>query len=117
MKEFMNEEFLLTSETASRLFHEHAEGCPIIDYHNHLNPREIFQRRRYENLTQLWLEADHYKWRVMRVCGVPEEYVTGNAPEYEKFLSFAGMLLGQDIYDGAGRMLLAKRLLLKKNGD
>ena len=104
MKEFMNGEFLLTTETASRLFHEHAEACPIIDYHNHLNPREIYQRRRYENLTQLWLEADHYKWRVMRVCGVPEELVTGSAPEYDKFLAFAGImprLIGSPVYHWA----------------
>ena len=104
MKAFMNEEFLLSTETASRLFHDHAEDCPIIDYHNHLNPREIFQRRRYENLTQLWLEADHYKWRAMRVCGVPEELVTGNAPEYDKFCAFARILprlIGSPVYHWA----------------
>ena len=104
MKAFMNEEFLLTTETASRLFHEHAEHCPIIDYHNHLSPKDIFQRRRYENLTQLWLEGDHYKWRCMRVCGVPEEFVTGNAPEWEKFYRFASImprLIGSPVYHWA----------------
>ena len=104
MKAFMNEEFLLNTETASRLFHEHAERCPIIDYHNHLSPKDIFQRRRYENLTQLWLEGDHYKWRCMRVCGVPEEYVTGNAPEWEKFYRFASImprLIGSPVYHWA----------------
>ena len=104
MKAFMNEEFLLTNETASRLFHEHAEHCPIIDYHNHLSPKDIFNRRRYENLTQLWLEGDHYKWRCMRVCGVPEEYVTGSAPEWEKFLRFAKImprLIGSPVYHWA----------------
>ena len=104
MKEFMNEEFLLTNETASRLFHAHAEHCPIIDYHNHLSPKDIFNRRRYENLTQLWLEGDHYKWRCMRVCGVPEEYVTGNADQWEKFLRFARImprLIGSPVYHWA----------------
>ena len=104
MKEFMNEEFLLTNVTASRLFHEYAEHCPIIDYHNHLSPKDIYNRRRYENLTQLWLEGDHYKWRCMRVCGVPEEFVTGNAPEWDKFLRFAQImprLIGSPVYHWA----------------
>ncbi|MBP1571631.1 MAG: glucuronate isomerase, partial [Oscillospiraceae bacterium] len=81
MKAFMNEEFLLSNETASKLFHQYAENCPIIDYHNHLSPKDIFNRRKCENLAQLWLEGDHYKWRCMRVCGVSEEYITGNASE------------------------------------
>ena len=104
MKAFMNEEFLLSTETGSQLFHQHAESCPIIDYHNHLNPREIFERRRYDNLTQLWLEADHYKWRCMRVCGVPEELVTGKAADYDKFLAFARImprLIGNPVYHWA----------------
>lgn len=104
MKAFMNEEFLLTNEVASKLFHDHAENCPIIDYHNHLSPKDIFNRRRYENLTQLWLEGDHYKWRCMRVCGVPEEYVTGNAPEWDKFQRFAQImprLIGTPVYHWA----------------
>ncbi len=104
MKSFMNEEFLLTNETASKLFHEYAENCPIIDYHNHLSPKDIFNRRKYENLTQLWLEGDHYKWRCMRVCGVPEEYVTGNAPEWDKFQRFAQImprLIGTPVYHWA----------------
>ena len=61
MKPFMDKEFLLSNETGSRLFHDYAEQCPIIDYHNHLSPKDIFERRRYRNLTQLWLEGDHYK--------------------------------------------------------
>ena len=104
MKAFMNEEFLLTNETGSRLFHEYAADCPIIDYHNHLPAKEIYERQRYENLTQLWLGGDHYKWRCMRVCGVPEEYVTGSAPEYEKFLRFAQImprLIGNPVYHWA----------------
>ena len=85
MKAFMDKDFLLTTETARNLFFGHAEKCPIIDYHNHLPAKDIYQRRRYDNLTQVWLEADHYKWRCMRVCGVAEEYVTGGASDYAKF--------------------------------
>ena len=104
MRAFMDRDFLLHTATARTLYHDYAADCPIMDYHNHLNPREIYQRRRYENLTQLWLEADHYKWRVMRVCGVPEYYVTGNAPEYEKFEKFASVLprlIGSPVYHWA----------------
>lgn len=104
MKTFMNENFLLTNETAVKLFREHAQACPIIDYHNHLSPEDIFNRRKYENLTQLWLEGDHYKWRCMRVCGVPEEFVTGNASEWDKFYHFAEImprLIGSPVYHWA----------------
>ncbi len=104
MRAFMDRDFLLNTDTARTLYHDYAADCPIMDYHNHLNPREIYERRRYENLTQLWLEADHYKWRVMRVCGVPEYYVTGNAPEYEKFEKFASVLprlIGSPVYHWA----------------
>ena len=104
MKAFMNEDFLLTTETGSRLFHRYAESCPIIDYHNHLPPKDIYQRRRYDNLTQVWLEADHYKWRCMRVCGVAEEYVTGEASDYAKFAEFARImpkLIGSPVYHWA----------------
>lgn len=104
MKAFMDRNFLLSTETAQRLFHKHAENCPIVDYHNHLNPKDILHRRRYENLTQLWLEGDHYKWRCMRVCGVTEQYVTGNAPEWEKFYQFARImprLIGSPVYHWA----------------
>ena len=104
MKAFMDKEFLLSNETGSRLFHDHAEQCPIIDYHNHLSPKDIFERRRYRNLTQLWLEGDHYKWRCMRVCGVPEELVTGKAPDWDKFLAFATILpriIGSPVYHWA----------------
>ena len=104
MRAFMDKDFLLGTETARTLFHTYAEDCPIIDYHNHLNPREIYERRRYENLTQLWLEADHYKWRAMRVCGVEEYFVTGKASEYEKFEKFASVmprLVGSPVYHWA----------------
>ena len=104
MKAFMNEDFLLTNGIASKLFHEFAEECPIIDYHNHLSPKDIFNRRKYENLAQLWLEGDHYKWRCMRVCGVSEEYITGNATEWDKFYAFAKImprLIGSPVYHWA----------------
>ena len=104
MKAFMDRDFLLTTETARRLFFDHAESCPIIDYHNHLSAKDIFEGRRYENLTQVWLEADHYKWRCMRVCGVPEEYVTGQADDYAKFAAFARImpkLIGSPVYHWA----------------
>ena len=104
MKAFMDQNFLLTTETAKTLFHEYAADCPIIDYHNHLSAKEIYERRTYENLTQLWLEADHYKWRCMRVCGVAERYVTGDASDYEKFEAFAEVmprLIGSPVYHWA----------------
>ena len=101
MKEFMDKDFLLENETARTLFHKYAEHQPIYDYHNHLPPREIAERQKYENLTQLWLTADHYKWRAMRTCGVEERYITGNAPEYEKFQKWAEVvpqLIGCPLY-------------------
>lgn len=104
MKAFMDKEFLLSNGFGSRLFHEYAEQCPIIDYHNHLSPKDIFQRRRYENLTQLWLEGDHYKWRCMRVCGVAEELITGKAGDWDKFYAFASVmprLIGNPVYHWA----------------
>lgn len=104
MKAFMDKDFLLTTETAKELFHGYAENCPIIDYHNHLPPKDIFERRRYENLTQIWLEADHYKWRCMRVCGVDEYYITGGASAYEKFQKFSEILprlIGSPVYHWA----------------
>ena len=101
MKAFMDRDFLLENETARTLFHKYAENQPIYDYHNHLPPREIAERKQYENLTQLWLAADHYKWRAMRACGVDEQYITGDAPEYEKFQKWAEVvpqLVGCPLY-------------------
>ena len=77
MKPFMDEEFLLDTPTARELYHGVAERQPIVDYHCHVSPQEIAENRAYANLTQLWLEGDHYKWRLMRSCGVPEELITG----------------------------------------
>ena len=104
MKAFMDRDFLLENETARTLFHKYAENQPIYDYHNHLPPREIAERKQYENLTQLWLAADHYKWRAMRACGVDERYITGDAPEYRKFQKWAEVvpqLVGCPLYHWA----------------
>ena len=79
MTPFMDADFLLKTQTAKTLYHDHAEKMPIIDYHCHINPREIYEDKRYQSITEVWLGGDHYKWRVMRACGVPEYYVTGPA--------------------------------------
>ena len=80
----MDDNFLLESDLAARLFAA-VKDLPIIDYHCHLSPREIAENKRFRNLTELWLSGDHSKWRLMRAAGVAEEYVTGDAPDYEKF--------------------------------
>ena len=92
MKPFLDSEFLLQTETARMLFHEHAEKMPIIDYHCHLNPREIAENHQFADLTEIWLGGDHYKWRAMRANGVAEEYITGNKPPFEKMLKWADTL-------------------------
>lgn len=89
MKQFLDEDFLLNSKTAFRLYQDYASGLPIIDYHNHLPPDEIASDRRFENITQAWLNGDHYKWRAMRANGVGERFITGTAGDYEKFEKWA----------------------------
>ena len=89
MKAFLDENFLLETATAERLYHDHAAKMPIIDYHCHLPPRDLAEDRQFENLTQIWLEGDHYKWRAMRTNGVSERYCTGDAPDWEKFEKWA----------------------------
>lgn len=86
---FITEDFLLTTPTARHLYHAFAEPEPILDYHCHLPPAEIAQNRTFANLTEIWLEGDHYKWRAMRANGVPEKYCTGDADPFEKFLAWA----------------------------
>ena len=101
MKKFMDEDFLLTTETAKNLYHDYAEKLPIIDYHCHLSPQEIYEDVRYENITQVWLGADHYKWRQMRSNGVEEKYITGDASDREKFQKWAETLekaIGNPLY-------------------
>ncbi len=89
MSHFIDDDFLLTTKPARRLFHEDAEEMPIIDYHCHLPVQEVAEDRRFENLTQIWLAGDHYKWRAMRAAGIGEEYITGGASDWEKFLGWA----------------------------
>jgi glucuronate isomerase len=86
---FIHENFLLTTRTARRLYHEFAVEAPILDYHCHLPPADVAQNRRFRNLFEIWLEGDHYKWRAMRANGVAEPYCTGNKDPYEKFLAWA----------------------------
>jgi len=89
MKKFMDQDFLLHTETAKELYHNHAAKMPIFDYHCHINPKQIADDVRFENITQIWLYGDHYKWRVMRANGVDEKYCTGNASDWEKFEKWA----------------------------
>jgi len=84
-KSFLDDNFLLENKISERLYHEFAKLMPIIDYHNHLLPEQIANDINFENLTQIWLNKDHYKWRAMRTNGVQEKYCTGNAGDYEKF--------------------------------
>lgn len=80
MKNFLDQDFLLQTDTARELYHEHAAKMPIIDYHCHLDPRQIAENHQFEDLTEIWLGGDHYKWRAMRANGIPEEYITGDKP-------------------------------------
>ncbi len=101
MKAFMDEDFLLNSDTAKKLFHEYAEHMPIVDYHCHINPAEIAQNRKFDNITQAWLDGDHYKWKLMRSNGIDEKYVTGNGSDREKFQVYAEVLkkaIGNPLY-------------------
>ncbi len=88
-KEFLGEEFLLSTETSRVLFHDYARQMPIFDYHCHLPVAEIAENRRFENMSRIWLAGDHYKWRAMRACGVEERLITGDASDWEKFLAWA----------------------------
>ena len=101
MKSFMDEEFLLSTETAKKLYHEYAEKMPILDYHCHIDPKEIYEDRKFDNITQVWLGGDHYKWRQMRSNGVEEKYITGDASDREKFQKWAEtleMAIGNPLY-------------------
>ncbi|MUG87238.1 glucuronate isomerase [Paenibacillus timonensis] len=100
-KKFLGKNFLLNSDTAEVLYHQYAKDLPIIDYHCHLSPQEIYENKTFRNLTDAWLGGDHYKWRVMRACGVDEELITGGADDYDKFLAWAKVvpqLLGNPLY-------------------
>ena len=89
MKNFMDENFLLQTETAQKLYHEHAAKMPIIDYHCHLNPQMVADDYQFKTLTEIWLGGDHYKWRALRANGVAEKYITGDASDWEKFEKWA----------------------------
>ena len=101
MRDFMDADFLLSTETAKKLYHEVAEQLPIIDYHCHINPQEIAEDRKFDTISQVWLGGDHYKWRVMRAGGTTEDKVTGDASDREKFRAFAAVmpqLIGNPLY-------------------
>ncbi len=101
MAEFMSENFLLNDSVSKKLYHDYAEKLPIVDYHCHVSPKEIYEDRHFENITQVWLGGDHYKWRLMRSNGVDEKYITGNASDREKFQKFAEALplaIGNPMY-------------------
>ena len=97
----MDRDFLLSTDTAQVLYHEYAASMPIVDYHCHVSPREIYEDKRFENLSQVWLSGDHYKWRIMRSNGVEERYITGEASDRDKFQRFAECLpraIGNPMY-------------------
>ena len=86
---FISEDFLLETNEAKTLYHSFAENLPIIDFHTHLSPKDIAENRRFDNLTGIWLEGDHYKWRALRAAGVDERFITGSAGDWEKFEKWA----------------------------
>ncbi|GAB1664664.1 glucuronate isomerase [Mannheimia haemolytica] len=101
MKQFLCEDFLLSTPTAQKLYHDYAKDQPIFDYHCHLNPKEIAENRQFNDLAEIWLEGDHYKWRAMRSAGVEERLITGDADKYSKYLAFAQTVpkcIGNPIY-------------------
>lgn len=101
MKAFMDKNFILSNETAQKLYFDFAAQTPVLDYHCHINPQEIWEDRQFQNITQVWLGGDHYKWRFMRSCGVEERYITGDAPDKEKFMKWAeclGKAIGNPLF-------------------
>ncbi|MBR6682162.1 MAG: glucuronate isomerase, partial [Clostridia bacterium] len=101
MAQFLKDDFLLNTEVAKELYFGHAKDRPIVDYHCHVNPKEIYEDKRFENITELWLSGDHYKWRLVRSNGVDEYYITGDADPYEKFVRFAELMpkaIGNPMY-------------------
>ncbi|WP_321386606.1 glucuronate isomerase [uncultured Enterococcus sp.] len=98
---FLNDDFLLSTDWAKTLYHNHAKVMPIIDYHCHLEPKEIYENKNFANITAAWLYGDHYKWRLMRACGVPESHITGNASDFDKFAVWCETvpkLIGNPLY-------------------
>ncbi|WP_144482108.1 glucuronate isomerase [Bacillus pumilus] len=124
MKAFLNEQFLLNSPTAEKLYHEFAKDLPIIDYHCHLSPKDIYENKTFRNINEAWLYGDHYKWRAMRANGIPETHVTGDASDYDKFLAWAKtvpMTIGNPLYHWTHlelrRYFEVQDLLNEKNAD
>lgn len=98
---FLNKDYLLNNETSKKLYHEYMAGLPVYDYHCHINPKEIHENKPYNNITEVWLGGDHYKWRQMRSNGVPEAYITGDKSPYEKFEKWCDTMpyaLGNPLY-------------------
>lgn len=101
MSLFINDDFMLRNQTAIDLYHQYAKDMPIYDYHCHLSPQDIAENRRFNNITELWLSGDHYKWRAMRTHGIDERYITGDATDKEKFAAWAETVpscLGNPLY-------------------
>ncbi len=99
--EFLSADFLLDTDVARTLYYDAARDCPIFDYHCHISPKEIYEDRRFANITEIWLGGDHYKWRLLRSNGIPEEEITGGAPDYIKFRRFCELmprLIGNPMY-------------------
>lgn len=97
----IKEDFMLQNEYGKKLFHTYAKDMPIFDFHCHLEAKEIYENKNFESITQVWLGGDHYKWRVMRACGISEEYITGNKSDKEKFEKWAYVvpkLIGNPLY-------------------
>jgi glucuronate isomerase len=124
MSSFLSEDFLLTNDFAKTLYHQYAKNLPIIDYHCHLPPNEIAIDRQFENLTKIWLDGDHYKWRAMRTLGIAEKYITGDASDQEKFSKWAGAVpytLRNPLYHWTHLELKAyfgiNQVLNESNGD
>lgn len=97
----MDQDFLLETETAKHLFHDYAASLPLVDYHCHISPKEIYENHKFNDLAEVWLGGDHYKWRLMRSNGVSEDYITGDQPAFDRFKKFAEMLemaIGNPMY-------------------
>src|SRR5690606_14369283 len=124
MKTFLTEDFLLRTDFAKSLYHDYAKSLPIIDYHNHLIPQDIANNRVFENISQVWLAGDHYKWRAMRTLGVDEKFITGNTSDKEKFLKWAAAVpytVRNPLYHWSHMELLGyfdiDELLSEENGE
>ena len=104
--DLLDNDFLLGNDMAKKLFHDYAQNMPIIDFHCHFNPEEIYENKNYENITKIWLNegtyGDHYKWRLMRANGVPEKLITGDGDDYDKFMAWAETIeksMGNPLYE------------------